>query len=155
MLEEDGKLRQSEGGYTDYVNRKEWENLQQNDFDNGKTGLIGKAASAGAGADSYGSESTESAENTSGKNWKSNQKKKLKFSYQEQRDYESIEGEIAALEEKIAQIDRDSLKYTSDFVKLNELAGEKEKAEKQLEEKMDRWMYLEDLAARIEQGETV
>lgn len=48
-----------------------------------------------------------------------------------------------------------SLKYTSDFVKLSELAKEKEEAEKLLEEKMERWMYLEDLAARIERGETV
>ena len=43
--------------------------------------------------------------------------------------------------------------YASDFVKLNELTQEKEAAEQQLEEKMERWMYLEDLAARIERGE--
>lgn len=80
--------------------------------------------------DSSNSESTDYAENIGGKNWKNNQKKRLKFSYQEQRDYESIEDEISALKKKITQIDKDSLKYTSDFVKLNEFAGEKEKAEK-------------------------
>ena len=59
------------------------------------------------------------------------------------------------MEAKIEQTEKDSLKYTSDFVKLSELAKEKEEAEKLLEEKMERWMYLEDLAARIERGETV
>lgn len=159
-LGEGGKLRQSEGGYTDYVNRMEFEALQENSaiFGAGRTTTMGKsmsestqAVTAGTG---NGTADSESLDN-SGKNWKSTQKKKLKFSYKEQKDYESIEGEIAALEEKIAQIDKDCLKFTSDFVKLNELAGEKEKAEKMLEEKMDRWMYLEDLAARIEQGEFV
>ena len=49
---------------------------------------------------------------------------------------------MKALEEKI-------LKAATDFVKLNELTAEKEKTQQQLEEKMDRWMYLEELAARI------
>ena len=79
--------------------------------------------------------------------------RKLKFTYQEQKDYESIEGEMAALEEKISALEADFSKYASDFVKLNELTQEKEAAEQQLEEKMERWMYLEDLAARIERGE--
>ena len=85
--------------------------------------------------------------------WKNGQKRKLKFTYQEQKDYESIEGEMAALEDKIATLEADFSKYASDFVKLNELTQEKEAAEQQLEEKMERWMYLEDLAARIERGE--
>ena len=79
----------------------------------------------------------------------------MKFTYQEQKDYDTIEGDIEALEEEIGQLEQDMLRYTSDFVKLNQLAGQKEAAEKALEEKMDRWMYLEDLAARIENGETV
>ena len=62
---------------------------------------------------------------------------------------ESIEGEMAALEDKIATLEADFSKYASDFVRLNELTQEKEAAEQQLEEKMERWMYLEDLAARI------
>ena len=92
-------------------------------------------------------------EETTSKNWKNGQKRKLKFTYQEQKDYESIEGEMAALEDKIATLEADFSKYASDFVKLNELTQEKEAAEQQLEEKMERWMYLEDLAARIERGE--
>ncbi len=139
-FEEEGKLSQYEGGYTDYVNRRKWVEEQRQEAEKGVGGAGANARVA-----------TESA----GKNWKAGQRKKLKFTYQEQKDYESIEGEIAVLEEKIEQLDKDSLKYTSDFVKLNEIAKEKEKAEALLEEKMDRWMYLEDLAARIEKGETV
>lgn len=143
VFEDGGILRQSEGGYTDYVNRKEWEALQNSNL------------TSGEGKDVSGPGNTEVVDSSNGKNWKSNQKKKLKFSYQEQKDYETIEADIAALEGKIEQCEKDSLKYTSDFVKLNELAKEKEKAEKCLEEKMDRWMYLEELAQKIEQGETV
>ena len=73
----------------------------------------------------------------------------MKFTYQEQPDYETIESEIAALEEKIDMLDQEMAAASTDFVKLNQLVTEKEEAENLLEEKMDRWMYLEDLAARI------
>ena len=76
-------------------------------------------------------------------------KKKLKFSYKEQKEYETIEADISSLEEKIDSLEKEMAKNSSDFVKLNTLSQEKEEAEKLLEEKMDRWMYLEDLAARI------
>jgi len=134
-LNDGGGVQQYEGGYTDYRNRRKWMEQEAEAADGGKT--VSASASETA---------------TTGKNWKSGLKKKLKFTYQEQKDYESIEGEIAALEEKIQQLEADTLKYTRDFVKLNELTVEKEKIEKLLEEKMDRWMYLEDLAARIEKG---
>ena len=141
----DGKLTRHEGGYTDYANRVKWEEQEK---DAASIGTRAQNAAKGLDGDADLSE-------PSNKSWKSSRRKKLKFTYQEQKDYESIEGEIADLEAKIEQLDKDSLKYTSDFVKLNELAGEKEKAEKLLEEKMERWMYLEELAARIAEGETV
>ncbi len=149
---ENGRLEQHEGGYTDYAMRKKSE--VQESAGNDKSGgsiHFGNAVQAGG----KGPEGNRGSESDGTKNWRAGQKKKLKFTYQEQKDYESIEGEMEALEEKIAQIDRDYLKYTSDFVKLNELAKEKEAAEKLLEEKMNRWMYLEELAARIEKGEMV
>ena len=74
---------------------------------------------------------------------------KLKFTYQEQRDYETIENDIAQLEEKIELLESQMAEAATDFVKLNQLMTEKEEAESKLEEKMDRWMYLEELAARI------
>lgn len=148
-IEEGGKLRQYEGGYTDYSSRKAWESEQYDITQaNEKMTVTSKESFSGAN-------DSNSPADLGKKSWKSGQKRKLKFSYQEQKDYESIEEEIATLEEKLALIDKDSLKYTSDFVKLNELAEEKEKAETLLEEKMNRWMYLEELAARIEKGETV
>ena len=67
---------------------------------------------------------------------------------------ENIEGEIAALEEKIEKLEADYLKNSKDFVKLNEITKQKEDAEALLEERMERWMYLEEKAARIANGET-
>ena len=78
-----------------------------------------------------------------------NRQDRLKFSYKEQKEYESIEDEIAGLEEKLEQLDREMAENASDFVKLNVLAGDKERTEQLLEERMERWMYLQDLAERI------
>ncbi|MDE6992287.1 MAG: ABC transporter ATP-binding protein, partial [Lachnospiraceae bacterium] len=78
-----------------------------------------------------------------------NRQDKLKFSYKEQKEYESIEDEITALEEKIEKLETDMAEHASDFVKLNALAKDKEAAEQLLEEKMDRWMYLQELAEKI------
>ena len=83
--------------------------------------------------------------------WK--RERKLKFSYREQKEYETIEDDIAVLEEKIEELEQKILLNSRDFVKLNELTKEKEATEAALEEKMERWEYLEDLAARIAAGE--
>lgn len=130
-MEADGIFVQHEGGYTDYANQKRAEQEPVDKEERSKGG-------SGIGSDAKG------------KNWKAGQKQKLKFSYQEQKDYETIENDIAALEEKISRCDADMLKYAKDFVKLGELTGEKEAAEKELETKMERWMYLEELAAKIQ-----
>ncbi len=121
-----GHLKQYEGGYTDYVEAKQRENR---------------------------AEKTESTEKkTSGKKeWKQNQPTKLKFTYMEQREYETIDEDIASLEEKIEQLDADMMKYATNSVKLSEITAEKEEIEQKLEEKMERWVYLNDLAERIEE----
>ena len=115
-FEKDGVIKQYEGGYTDYINKRTVEEEEKQ--------IVKKA-------------DTRTRE------------RKLKFSYQEQRDFETIEGDISALEEKIENLDKEMASCTSDFVRLNELLAEKEKNEKLLEEKMDRWMYLEELAEKI------
>ena len=74
---------------------------------------------------------------------------KLKFTYKEQRDYETIEAELQALEEKLEELDAKILASATDFVKLNELTKEKEDTLRLQEEKMERWMYLEELAEKI------
>jgi ATP-binding cassette subfamily F protein uup len=76
--------------------------------------------------------------------------KKLRFSYKEQKEWDTIEDDIAALEAKIEQLDQDIEASATVFGKLNELMKEKETVEKELEEKMDRWVYLNDLAEQIE-----
>lgn len=81
--------------------------------------------------------------------------KKLKFSYREAREYETIESDIAELEVKIAELESEMNRNAADFVKLAELDREKSKTEELLMEKMERWEYLEDLAQRIEKGELV
>lgn len=133
-FEGEGVLKQSEGGYTDYVNRKREQEESFQDFAVGAEDNVNKVDK---------------------KNWNVGRKKKLKFTYQEQKDYESIEEEIGTLESKIEELEAEIPKYSRDFVKLNELMKKKEQIEALLEEKMERWMYLEDLAVRIANGEEI
>lgn len=97
----------------------------------------------------------EAEENTPSKEEKKASKKtwggvkKLKFTYQEQKDWEVIEGEIEDLEKAIAHLEGQMEAAASDFIKLKELMEEKECREAALEEKMERWMYLNDLAEKI------
>lgn len=103
-------------------------------------------------------------ENKSLKDGKANQKHKedvnvlkkknntLKFSYKEQREYDEIDNIVADLEQRLEQIEKDMHYYSTDYGKLNNLMKEKEETEQLLEEKMDRWMYLNELAEKIEES---
>ena len=75
--------------------------------------------------------------------------KKLKFTFKEQHEFNTIEDDIAALEEAIAQVENEMSAAGSDYVKLQELTEKQTRLSAELEEKMDRWMYLTDLAERI------
>lgn len=79
-----------------------------------------------------------------------NQREKLKFSFKEQREYEQIDEVIASLEEKIQQTEKDIAANSIDYGALQELTEKKEQLETELAEKMERWVYLNDLAERIE-----
>ena len=132
-FEEGGRLRQYEGGYTDYAARKAAEEeAKQEERQEAKPESGSKAALS----------SDKKGQRTRGP-------QKLKFTYKEQKDYETIEGEIAGLEEKIAALEKNMEDSAHDFVKLNQFMAEKEELEAALEEKMERWMYLEELAAKI------
>ena len=134
-FEEDGRLRQYEGGYTDYAARRAAEE-EEKESQEEKRGSCGKPDIPAA----------EKGQRVRGP-------QKLKFSYKEQKDYETIEADMAALEERISTLEQDIEASASDFVKLNQLMAEKAELEAALEEKMERWMYLEELAAKIaEQG---
>ena len=144
-FEEDGQICQYEGGYTDYVNRlEELGKTPAGYITEGKNDAVVPTDAAG------GSDAGEAPVNSKD-TWK--RERKLKFSYKEQKEYETIEDDIAALEEKVAELEQKILQNSRDFVKLNELTKEKEETETALEEKMERWEYLEDLAARIADGE--
>lgn len=128
-FEEGGKLRQYEGGYTDYAIRKAAEEGAEQET---RTGTAVKTNAPAA----------EKGQRTRGP-------QKLKFTYKEQKDYETIETDMADLEERIVALDKDIEASAHDFVKLNQLMADKEELETALEEKMERWMYLEELAAKI------
>ncbi|MGN0299536.1 MAG: ABC-F family ATP-binding cassette domain-containing protein [Lachnospiraceae bacterium] len=78
--------------------------------------------------------------------------KKLKFTWKEQKEFETIEDDIAALEEKLEDLERLMGQSATDFVRLNQLIAEKETAEQALEEKMERWEYLTELDEKIKQA---
>lgn len=132
-FEEGGQLRQYEGGYTDYRNKAIAEGRVNGSADNTQTKQEVREASG---------EKTD-AKST----W--THEKKLKFTYKEQKEYETIEDDIAAMEERMEAIDDEMVKNAHDFVKLNELTKEKSALETSIEEKMERWAYLEELAAKI------
>ena len=130
-----GNLLQYEGGYTDYLEGKERR------F-GGSAEETAKAAPSKTSAD----EPAKPKNN----DWKQNRPTRLKFTFKEQREYETIDDDIAALEEKIASLDDQMLKNATNSAKLAELMAEKEKTEAALEEKTERWVYLTDLAEQIE-----
>ncbi|MEG2058483.1 MAG: ABC-F family ATP-binding cassette domain-containing protein [Lachnospiraceae bacterium] len=130
-FEEGGRLCQHEGGYTEYAN---WKEMQAESVSNVEN-------------------STRKTEEVQGKNWKESQQKKLKFTYQEQKDYEVIEDEIEKIETELAGYDVEILAAATNYGVLHALTQKKEEAEKRLEEKMQRWEYLEDLKGRIQEQE--
>lgn len=142
-FEGNGTLRQYEGGYTDYRIRKDGDQAAEagSSLAGGMLRLDDTTGAAVQGKSGGGRQAYEEA--------KASREKKLKFSYKEQKEYETIEDDIMALEERLEVLEAEMLKNARDFVKLAELTKEKEETEAALEEKMQRWEYLEDLAERI------
>ena len=88
-------------------------------------------------------------EKASKKTWKQNRQEKVKFTYKEQREYETIDEDIAKLEEKLASIERQITANATNSVKLRELMEKQENCATELEEKEERWMYLNELAEQM------
>ena len=122
---ENGTIRQYEGGFTDYQAKQQEEETEKS------------STNAGAGQAQANLKTIK------------NRQEKIRFSYKEQKEYETIEHEIAALEAQLEKLDGDMVSNASDFVRLNELTKEKERTEQLLEEKLERWMYLQELAEKI------
>ncbi len=116
-----GRIRQFEGGYSEYYELMK---------------------------DSFNEESGKKTEKKP-KGYRPPREKKLKFTYAEQKEFETIDEVIASLEERIAQIDDLMVKNASDYPKLAELTKEKEEKESLLDEKTERWVYLNELAEKI------
>ena len=76
--------------------------------------------------------------------------KKVKFTFKEQREFETIDADIAEAEEKIAQLDQAMEQAQADYVALQELTAQKEEAEANLEHLMERWVYLNDLYEQMQ-----
>lgn len=122
-FEEGGHLKQYEGGYTDYLE---------------KVKPIAKQEKSKPGK-----------KENNGKKFQKEHQKKLKFTYKEQKEFETIDDDIAKLEEKIEQLDEEIMENATNSGKLAELTQQKEETEEALNEKMDRWVYLNDLAEQI------
>ena len=141
-----GKIVQYEGGYTDYMNKRPQPASGKTVSENASsTGASASGAQGNTASD--GTDSKEARKKKSMETW--GHEKKLKFTYKEQKEYETIEADIEKLETRLYEIDDEMVKNATNFGKLNELTKEKEDLEGQLMEKMERWEYLEDLAQKI------
>lgn len=127
-FEEDGNVVQYEGGFTDYQAAY----LLKHPEEIWEPAVEKKAGSASEG---------------NGRDQKVN--KKTKFSYQEQRDWDTIDDEIAGLEAAIAELEEQIEAAATSYDKLNQLMAKKAEQEQLLEEKMDRWLYLNELAETL------
>lgn len=125
-FEGNGKITQYEGGYSDYLRQYEQRHIEE---------VQPKPVS-------------QKAERTSSP-------KPLKMSYQEQKDYETINDRIENLENAIAETEDEMSKITSDYVKLQELSEKKSALEAELEEAYDRWVYLSELAEKITESKKI
>ncbi len=125
-FEGEGKVRQYEGGFTDY--QVAYERIHGKDEPD---------------------RTREFSQPAKGKTKEKPREKKLKFTYMEQKEWETIEDTIAALEEETAALEKEIEAAATDYERLKELMAQKEEKESFLEEKMDRWMYLNDLAEKI------
>lgn len=155
-FEGDGVIRRYEGNYSDYRGVCEREGRPVikgiSEGSAGGAGIGAGKAGAAAGASNAGGAGPEGdagEKADSRATWK-NREQKVKFSYKEQKEYETIDADIAALEDKIAALEEEIAASATNYGKLQELSAAKEAAEEELEEKMDRWVYLNELAEQIE-----
>lgn len=132
-----GGISQFEGGYTDYY-------LTHGSFAN--------SASAGANTQTKPERVSTSDKEPAQKKKTQNPSVKKKFSFNEQREYDTIEDTIARKEAEIEQTETDINNSVSDFVKLNELTQKKEQLESELDQLLERYVYLTELAESFEKN---
>ena len=145
-FEAGGHLTQYEGGYSDYK-----EKCVSSIYNVSGKGIAGNGslASSVSNASINNNRQGSTGKTLTSKEYNKSRSERLKFTYKEQKEYETIDDDIAALESDIERIDSKMTECATDYGKLNDLSKEKAEKEKQLDEKMDRWVYLNDLAERI------
>ena len=143
-LDGEGHVTQYEGGYTDYLEAKK---RRGGEAENGRA-VAKTQVSSGAGREK--NEDEKDKPEKCGKGWRQNRPQKLKFSYKEEREYATIDDDIAVLEDDLERIERQIEANATNSVKLKELLEEQERTQAALDEKMERWVYLNDLAEKIE-----
>ncbi len=137
-FEEGGRVGHYPGGYTDYMEIREMEEQerkQAQEKQEQERKASAKAPAAGSSAPRPDSSSPK--------------QEKKKFTYNEQREFDTIDREIAELEERIKETDRNIAAQSTNYDKLQELLQEKERLDAALSDKMDRWVYLNDLAEQL------
>lgn len=75
-----------------------------------------------------------------------------RFSFKEQRDFDTIDDTIAALEEKLAQLEEELAANSSDYTKVTAIMQQQQETQQKLDEAMDRWMYLQEKWEQIQQA---
>ena len=161
-FEGDGNVVQYEGGFTDYQAAylmKHPELSGGNGAGRGSAGGnrsgAGNSSAGNAGGSAQGAAGETGVDEASGTAAKKSSQdgrahhKKVKFSFKEQREGDTIEDEIAGLEADLEALDGQIAESATNYGRLNQLMTEKAEKEALLEEKMDRWMYLQELAEKI------
>ncbi len=139
-FEADGRLYQSEGGYSDYlIHKKEVEETET-----APSGTGVKAANSGSKASNAGAKAPESDEKTSKGKYRA-PREKTKLSFKEQQEYDNIEAEIEKLEEKSAELETQIAEAATDYPRLMALSKEKEEVDAEIERKMDRYVELQEM----------
>lgn len=150
VFRENGVIEQIEGNYTDF-REKELSKKLQSECPDSKT-VFKESKNRTDNSKSDASASNTAGVNGSSKSWKASSPKKLKFTYSEQKEYETIDNDISALEKKIEDLNKQIEASSTNYFELNRLMEEKQQAEEQLEFKTERWIYLTELAEKIEKN---
>ncbi|EHB68385.1 ABC-F family ATP-binding cassette domain-containing protein [Paenibacillus lactis] len=146
-FEGQGRVRVHVGSYSEYA---EW--MLRNGGEASGSGASGSRDSAGTGAAGSPSGEGRAAGSGNGSPAKEAPREKLRFSYNEQREFEQIDGLIEAAENKLAAVQTEMEAAGSDAARLQELLQAQEACEQELERLMERWTYLNELAEKIEQS---
>lgn len=131
-FEGNGIIRQYEGNYSDYKQACEL-SLENSDQGSQKSKRT----------------QNENNQNNTKAEWKT-PRTTLRFTYKEQKEYETIDSEIAVLEEKLSSVEKEIEENAANYSRLFELTSKKEEIQTALDEKMERWVYLNDLAEKID-----